>query len=277
MRCLWRRVFFPEGKVSLVQYEQIKVEVDGPIASLILARPAVRNAMSAQMGAEVQRAVAELSQRRELRAVLVRGEGAAFAAGGDLGFIDERVKSPAEENRRAMLAFYRLFLSIRELPVPSIAVLHGPAIGAGMCFAAACDLRVAAPGVQLGFNFVRLGLHPGMGATWLLPRLVGMSRASELLLSGRLIGAEEAWRIGLVDAVHPPEQLLGAAKALAAELASAAPGAVARTKVNLRRAFERTLDEALEAEASAQALDFGGAALSEGLAALRERRPPLFP
>lgn len=254
----------------------VRLERQGPLARLILARPAVRNAMSAPMGAEVCQAVAELNGDASLRAVLVCGEGRAFAAGGDFDFLEARAASTPEHNRRVMRDYYDLFLAITKVHVPTIAVLHGAAIGAGLCFALACDLRLAAPGVKLGLNFVRLGLHPGMGATWLLPRIVGPSMAKQLLFTGRVIEAEEALRIGMVDALHPAEQLVAAAEALATEIAEAAPLAVARLKANLGWAAAGTLDEALDAEASAQALDYATDDFGEGLAALRERRAPRF-
>src|SRR3990170_7604312 len=102
-----------------------------------------------------------------------------------------------------MREFYGLFLSVRDLPCPSVAAIHGAAIGAGLCVALACDLRVAARDAKLGLNFTRLGIHPGMGATWTLPRLVGAAHAADLLLSGRSLDGDEALRIGLVNRAVP--------------------------------------------------------------------------
>src|SRR5262249_54451001 len=150
---------------------------------------------------------------------------------------------------------YGLYLSILRSPVPTIAVLHGAALGAGLCFAMACDLRLAAPATKLGLNFVKIGLHPGMGATHLLPRLVGAAKASELLLTGRTIEAEEALRIGLVNAVHPEDALYGQARALALEIAHNAPVAVSSTARTLREGVLK-LDDALDREASAQSIDY---------------------
>src|SRR6185369_526399 len=129
---------------------------------------------------------------------------------GDFQMLQDRANTGEAENRVAMRRFYRSYLAVREVRVPTIAVLHGAAMGAGLCFAMACDLRVAAIGTKLGVNFVRVGLHPGMGATWLLPRLIGPSRATELLLTGRTLVAEEAAAIGLVHQVHSDELLEGA-------------------------------------------------------------------
>lgn len=257
-------------------FEEIRLEKKGAVMHLILSRPEARNAMSARMGAEIAEAVRQINVDAEVRVVLVRGEGKAFAAGGDFGFIEDRVADASESNRRVMLDYYQRFLSIRELHVPSIAVIHGAAIGAGLCFALACDIRYAAPEAKLGVNFVRLGLHPGMGATYFLPRLVGPARAAELLLSGRRIEAAQASTMGLVNAIYPAAELLGASESLAQEIAACAPLAVARTKASLAMALRRDLDEALAAEASAQALDYATEDMKEGVAAARERRAPHF-
>jgi enoyl-CoA hydratase/carnithine racemase len=262
-----------------MSYREIRVVTggeNGAIGEIILARPAARNAMTDNMGAEIERAVAELDADRALRVVLVRGEGEAFSAGGDFAMLAERARRGEAENRAAMRAFYAGFLSVRALRVPTIAVIGGPAIGAGLCFALACDLRLAAAGVKLAASFVRLGLHPGMGATYLLPRLIGPAAAADLLLTGRTVEADEALRLGLVNQVHPPEELNAAAHALAVQIAGAGPIAVAQTKATLVGADRRSLEEALDREAQAQATDFGTADLQEALQAVAARRTPRF-
>ncbi|MCA9664506.1 MAG: enoyl-CoA hydratase/isomerase family protein [Myxococcales bacterium] len=259
-----------------MNYEQIALSHDGPISELVLSRPEVRNAMSERMGREIADAVDKLGERRETRVLLVRGAGKAFAAGGDFKYIEQRAADAPERNRQLMMRFYRLFLAIRELGVPSIAVINGAAVGAGLCFAAACDIRLAARGAKLGANFVRIGLHPGMAATYLLPRIVGPAKASELLLTGKMIDADEAARIGLVNAVHEPDQLDGAAREMAQQIASASPLAVARTKHTLLGTLERSLSATLEREAYAQSLDYNGEDLAEGIRAFNEKREPRF-
>jgi enoyl-CoA hydratase len=260
-----------------MSYREIRLRIeDREVAELVLARPEARNAMTDTMGAEIERAVGEINAAATVRAVLVRGEGDAFSAGGDFAMLAARARLPEAENRAAMSRFYAAFLSIRRVRVPTIAVVAGPAIGAGLCFALACDLRVAAAGATLAASFVRVGLHPGMGATFLLPRLVGPAAAAELLLTGRAISAEEALRLGLVNQVHPLAALDAAARALAAEIAAAAPLAVAQTKATLTAALDTGLGDALEIEAAAQAIDFGTADLAEALQAAAARRPPRF-
>ncbi len=257
-------------------YREIRVVTGGEIAELVLLRPQARNAMTDAMGAEVRHAVDALNADTAVRVVLVRGDGEAFSAGGDFSMLAARAQLPEAENRVAMRTFYADFLSVRALRVPTIAVIGGPAIGAGLCFALACDLRVAAAGVKLAASFVRLGLHPGMGATFLLPRLCGPAAAADLLLTGRAIEAEEALRLGLVNQVHSRDELDVAARALAAQIAAAGPLAVAQTKATLAAAVERDLESALEREAAAQAVSFGTADFREALQAAAERRPPRF-
>ncbi len=259
-----------------MSYQEIRLVTGGEIAELVLRRPAARNAMTDAMGAEVRRAVDELNADRDARVVLVRGEGEAFSAGGDFSMLAARTKLPEAENRAAMRRFYDDFLSVRALRVPTLAVIGGPAIGAGLCFALACDLRVAAAGAKLAASFVRLGLHPGMGATYLLPRLIGAAAATDLLFTGRAIDTEEAMRLGLVNQVHARDELDVAARALAAQIAAAGPIAVAQTKATLAAAFDRELDSALEREAAAQAIDFGTADFAEALQAMAERRATRF-
>lgn len=255
---------------------EVEIERDGAVASLILARPAVRNAMNEAMGRAVARAVEALNADPAVRAVLVRGQGKAFCAGGDLSLIEERMAGDPATNFQTMRDFYDLFLTIRDLRVPSIAVVHGAAMGAGLCFAMACDVRLAAAGAPMGLNFVKLGLHPGMGATWLLPRLVGPAKAAELLLTGKLITAEEARRIGLVNEVYPVDILLEAAREMADAIAAAAPIAVAQCRQSIHACWTRDLGAALDNEASAQKIDFATEDVAEGVRAVRERRAPRF-
>jgi enoyl-CoA hydratase len=252
----------------------IELSISGHVAELRLNRPERRNAMTAEMGAAVTAAVAELNENDEVRAVIVCGAGDAFSSGGDFSLLAERAASSPDENRRAMRAFYDSFLSIRNLAAPSIAAIHGHALGAGLCFALGCDLRIAAADAKLGVTFVRVALHPGMGATHLLERAVGAARAAELLLTGRVIDADEALRMGLVSAVHPVAELAAAARRLADELAAHAPVALKQTKATLRET--RTLNDALDREADCQAVDYATADLAESIAAFRDKRKPVY-
>lgn len=260
-------------------YSSIRVEREGAIARLVLDRPDARNAMTPAMGEEVEAAVRELRADPDVRVVVVTGAGSAFCAGGDLGMLARDV-GLAEGDAPTMAgepgAFYRRFLSVHDLPVPTIAAINGHAIGAGLCLALACDIRIAAAEARMGLTFVKLGIHPGMGATYFLPRLVGPSRAAELLFTGRIVDAAEAERLGLVDRVVPRAELAETVGNLAAEIASAAPLAVRLARRALRRGARHSLEEMLDFEALQQAVTFRTDDAREGVRAVREKRPPRF-
>jgi enoyl-CoA hydratase len=261
----------------------VQIERDGTVAVVVLNDPERLNAMTEAMGQALSAAVDGLAADDGVRAVVLTGAGRAFSAGGDLDLLERMARAgnadPGGETRRAheafMGRFYRLFLRVRALPQPTLAAINGAAIGAGCCVALGCDLRVAAREAKLGLNFARLGIHPGMAATWTLPRLVGPARAAELLYTGRLLGGEEAERIGLVNRAVPQDAVRAEALALAHAVAEAAPLAVRGTKRSLAAA-SGGLDDALDQEAREQALCYESADLLEGLAAVRERRPPAF-
>ena len=172
------------------------------VAVLTLDNPDQRNAMSEEMTASWVAAVDQLAGDRSLRVVVVTGSGSAFCSGGNTGWIASEPDAGVDHLRTRMIAFYRAWLSIRRLEVPTVAAVNGPAIGAGLCLALACDLRYAAGSARLGAPFVRLGMNPGMAATYLLPDVVGEAHARELLITGRTVDADEALRLGLVSGVY---------------------------------------------------------------------------
>ncbi len=261
----------------------IRLERDAGVAILSFHDPDRRNAMSREMGEAFARQVSQLAGDRELRALVLTGSGQAFSAGGDLGMIESHARTASadpggarREIRDSMRAFYQLFLSVRDLPCPTVAAINGAAVGAGLCVALACDVRIASSRAKLGLNFTRLGLHPGMGATWTLPRLVGPARAAELLYSSRLITGQEAAEIGLVNRAVEPEAVLETARQLAAEFAANAPLAVRGVKQALARSLDVSLEDQLSFEATQQAACFETHDVAEGLAAIREKRAPEF-
>lgn len=162
-----------------------------------------RNAMTTELTEAWAEAIAALGRDRSVRAVVVTGTGSVFCAGGDLAWLESTVESNSSVSalRSTMSRFYQTWLSIRALPFPSIAAVNGPAIGAGLCLALACDLRYAGPAARFSAPFTSLGVHPGMAATWLLPEVVGTPRAREMFFTGRVVSAEEAVQWGLVSAV----------------------------------------------------------------------------
>jgi len=242
---------------------------------LVLDAPELRNAMSDEMTTSWVRAIDELAADPDVRAVVVTGEGSAFSSGGNTSWIASEPDATVDRLRSRMLPFYRAWLSIRRLEVPTIAAINGPAIGAGLAMALACDLRYAARGARMGVPFVKLGLHPGMATTYLLPDVVGPSVARDLLLTGRLVEADEALSLGLVSRVLEPEGFREQAVAAAAEIAATAPIASKLTKIALQRGHA-SLEACLEWEALAQPITLATADLQEGIRAAREKRAPVF-
>jgi enoyl-CoA hydratase len=257
-------------------YLHILVQLRDGIGRLTLNRPLERNAMTLDMGKEIQAAVAELNAAPDVRVVIVTGAGEAFSAGGNLRTLAREVG--LGEEGPAMgggVAFYSSFLSIRDLAMPSIAAINGHAVGAGLCFALGCDLRVAHESAKLGMTFVKLGIHPGMGATWSLPRLVGPAVAADLLYTGRMVPAREAMDLGLINRVAGAD-FSSQVERLAEEIASNGPVALRSLKETLRGSAGRTLEQAIEREASAQAGTFATDDAREGVRAITEKRPPRF-
>jgi enoyl-CoA hydratase len=256
--------------------EHLRVERPAPgVARLVLDNPDQRNAMSDQMTRSWVAAIEELAVDRSLRVVVVTGEGSAFCSGGNTGWIASEPDAGVDHLRTRMMAFYRAWLSIRSLEVPTIAAVNGHAIGAGLCLALACDIRYAAEGAKLAAPFVKLGMNPGMAATYLLPNVVGEANARELLLTGRTVEAEEARRLGLVSRVFAPDVFADEVTTIAEGIAATAPIPSRYTKVALREGH-RDFESCVQWEALAQPVTLATSDLQEGIAAAREKRAPVF-
>jgi enoyl-CoA hydratase/carnithine racemase len=246
------------------------------VAVLTLDNPDQRNAMSEQMTTSWVAAIDELEADRSVRVVVVTGEGSAFCSGGNTSWIASRPEATVDELRDRMLPFYRAWLSIRRLEVPTIAAVNGAAIGAGLCLALACDIRYAAAGARLGVPFVQLGMHAGMGGTYLLPEAVGAAHARDLLLTGRVVDAEEALRLGLVSRVIEADAFRAEVLATARGVAGTAPIASRLTKLALADGGHADLESCLQWEALAQPVTLATSDLQEGIRAAREKRRPSF-
>ena len=192
--------------------------------------------------------------------------------GGDAVFLVDSTLDATE----TMRAFYRRFLVVTQVPVPVIAAVNGHAIGAGLCVALACDLLLVAEDARVGLNFARLGLHPGMAGSWLLPRRRGFQRAARWLYTGELVSGAEAAAQGLALEALPADAVLPRALELAAEIAQSAPRVVRQLKQTLAAAAENDLRQQLDLEAANQALNYRSSDITEGLAAVRDRRAPSF-
>lgn len=255
------------------------LRLERPSEGVVLLRldnPGMRNAMSEEMTGSWVRAIDALAADRSVRAVVVTGEGSAFCSGGDTSWIASEPDASVDHLRDRMLPFYRAWLSVRRLEVPTIAAVNGHAIGAGLCLALACDIRYAAQGAKLGLPFNKLGMHAGMAGTWLLPQVVGPAHARDLLLTGRVVEADEALRLGLVSRVIEPATFLDEVLDTAAGIAATAPIAARLTKVALADGGHADFESALQWEALAQPMTLATADLQEGIAAAREKRSPRF-
>lgn len=261
--------------MSETPHLRIERPSDG-VVLLTLDNPDQRNAMSDEMTASWVRAVDELAGDRSVRAVVVTGAGSAFCSGGNTSWIASEPDAGVDHLRDRMIAFYRAWLSIRKLEVPTIAAVNGPAIGAGLCIALACDLRYAAASAKLGAPFVKLGMHPGMAATYLLPEVVGDAHARDLLLTGRVADAEESLRLGMVSRVMPDETFLDDVLEIARGVVATAPIPSRYTTLALRNGGHRDFESAVQWEALAQPITLATADLQEGIAAAQERRSPRF-
>ncbi|WP_084957540.1 enoyl-CoA hydratase/isomerase family protein [Thermoactinospora rubra] len=248
---------------------------DDGVVLLTLNRPDRRNSMTEAMTGQWRRAIAELGHDEGVRCVVVTGAGSAFSSGGDMAWLAQRGTESVPELRERMLAFYRAWLSVTALEVPTIAAVNGPAVGAGLCLALACDLVYAADDARLLAPFTGLGLHPGMAATYLLPRTAGVRLARELLLTGRTITGTEAAQRGLINKSFPGDELIHEVMQTAAMIAANAPIATRLTKLALHDEHP-DLEAALRWESLAQPVTMASADMREGLAAIREGRRPKF-
>lgn len=246
------------------------------IAVVTLDHADKRNAMSDQMTASWVRLMAGLREDPQLAAVVVTGAGSAFSAGGDLSWIVSQPDAPVIALRHRMLEFYRSWLSIKTLEVPTIAAINGSAVGAGFALALACDLRFAAADAKLAVPFATLGLHPGMATTWSLPNVAGFAVARDLLLTGRAVTGAEALSLGLVSRSLPTAEVLDEAIAAATAIAHAAPIAMTLTVAALRDGGHQSFEDAIEWEALAQSVTLATADLHEGIEAAATRRRPHF-
>lgn len=253
----------------------VHIEFDDSIAVLTLTDSARKNAMSVALGDAFLDAIAQVIANARVRAVVITGANSTFSAGGDLNMLEQLKTYSSEDAKNFMLNFYSKFLSITELSIPTIAAVQGPAIGAGLCVAMACDLCLAAEDATLSLNFSRFGLYPGMGATYLAPLRFGALRAAELMLTGRKFKGIEAAQWGMALRALPSDQVQPEACRLAHEIASNAPLVVRalKRKVSIDRA---ELNQTLEREAQEQAYSYKTQDFHEGLTALKARRNPIF-
>jgi enoyl-CoA hydratase len=242
------------------------------IVELVLDRPENRNAMTPELLGAFDGALDRLASDRGVRAVIVGATGPNFCSGAD--FRSSLLGDVAVTGDH--FPVYRPFLRLLDVPVPVIAAMSGHAVGGGLGLALVCDIRIAAEDARYGANFVRLGLAPGMGISYLLPRVIGVPLAMEYLVTGRLFDGATAHRIGFANHVVPADQVLPTARALAGQIAAASPTAVAMTKRALLRGLDVGTLDAARIEAREQAATAALPDFAEGVAALLDKREPVF-
>jgi 2-(1,2-epoxy-1,2-dihydrophenyl)acetyl-CoA isomerase len=255
----------------------VLVDRQGDVGTVVLNRPRKLNAFAGEMRDLIGDAVEELGADAAVRAIVITGEGRGFCAGADIDYLNELVaEGNARDFQRLLEAGERVVQEIRAAEKPVIAAVNGPAAGGGANLALACDLRIMADTALIGQTFVRIGLHPDWGGTYLLPRLVGPARALELMWSGRMVGAEEALAIGLADRVVPADGLREEAVAWARQLASGPPLAVARIKRAVHESLDQDLRTMLAIELENQLVCFESQDVKRGLFAFSSKDTPRF-
>jgi enoyl-CoA hydratase len=263
-----------EADVNDVTEGPLLLRREGTTAVLTLNRPEARNALDGGVLGLLSRACASLAADASVLALVVTGAGAqAFCAGADIRHM--RLMS-ANDGRRWAHAGHDTFQQIEDLPKPVIAAINGVVLGGGCELALACDFRIMADSASIGQPEIKLGLIPGWGGTQRLPRLVGLTLAKELVLTGRLLTAAEALHAGLVNQLAPAAEVLPRALAFAAQFAALPPIAVAAAKRAMHLGRDLPLGEANGVEVEAFAQVFGSSDRDEGIAAFLEKRPPEF-
>jgi enoyl-CoA hydratase/carnithine racemase len=264
--------FFPPYVTN--QPKLVSAEREGDIVVLTIQRPEVMNCLSFPTLKRLRRLCFELREDLTIRAILITGAGdKAFCAGADL---KERRSMPADQVPNFVRNIRRTMDDIEALPQPTIALINGFAFGGGTELLLACDLRIAASHAQLGLTETSLAIIPGAGGTQRLPRLIGKARAKDLILTARRIDAVEAERIGLVNRIAPPGQLLATGFEVARQIAANGPVAVRAAKRAIDQGSELPQAQGLEVEAACYELTLPTQDRLEALAAFAEKRPPNY-
>ncbi|SHJ33255.1 Enoyl-CoA hydratase/carnithine racemase [Roseomonas rosea] len=239
-------------------YDAITLTTDGPVATMTLNRPQVRNAIDDAMRYEMLDALDHVAKEEGIRALVITGAGKGFCSGGDISAMQQRLSAPhgavGINGWRRQHRTHHMISALHTLPKPTIAAVNGAATGLGCDLALCCDFVIAADTAALAMTYVLRGLIPDGGGMYFLPRRVGLSRAKELIFTGRTVQPDEALRIGMIDRVVPAESLLAEAQGWAGELSRSAPGAVALSKTILDQSFELTAEQVFAMGSQAQGI-----------------------
>jgi 2-(1,2-epoxy-1,2-dihydrophenyl)acetyl-CoA isomerase len=246
------------------------------IATLVMNRPDRLNALNTELAVAVNEALGRIAKDETVRVVVITGAGRAFCAGGDLGALAKGHQTGAQDLEPLLRAGMQMLIKMRTIPQPVIAAVNGAAAGAGMNIALGADIRIAAEEATFGQNFVKIGLFPDYGGTYLLPQLVGPAKAAELFYTGEMIDAKTALSLGIVNQVVPAAQLEAEVKALAQKISQGASMPIQAVKKELFAREEKELIRALENEVQEQNRCFPSEDCKEGIRAFFEKRRPKF-
>ncbi len=258
-------------------YQYIRVDKKDGIGWLTFDRPDVLNAMIPPMMKEIIAAFEDLNADDAVRVVAITGAGQGFSAGGDYDFLVELTEARPFEVKDTVYSYFGAGVrAVKLCPKPTVAAVNGPAVGAGCEVALACDFRIASEQALFRESWIDLGLISPLGGMYLLPRLVGLAKANEILMLGGKVGAAEALEIGLVREVVAADELMDAATKLAARLAAGPPLGLRAMKEGIRRGLESTLAAEWEHNVYVQSMLIDSADFAEGVAAMTEKRKPDF-
>lgn len=264
-------------------YETIILKKENHIATLILNRPDKRNAINRKMMEELASAAAEIDGDNGVRVLVITGAGKAFCAGADTdimaGGTDEELEGQSVEELRRSFVFKaakKVILGIQQLEIPTIAMVNGACVGAGFDLALACDIRTGSVNSRFMCGFVKLGLFPGFGATWLYPRVMGLGKALEMLYTGEMIDGSEAARVGILNKVYSDEELEKGTMDMAGKIAAGPPVALRLMKSHVYQGLTTGLEAALDAAAVYESITLTTGDYLEGVRAVREKRAPVF-
>ena len=272
----------PLRTIAAVDYEHIQYDVADGIATITLSRPERLNAFDNLMLSEWRDAIERSDADRDVRVIILTGAGRGFCSGMDVAHetagegVLQSEESVAERRHSLRNSVHHIPRALVQLEKPYIAAVNGAAVGAGMDMASMADIRFASERARFGMGYVRMGLIPGDGGAWTLPRIVGSAKALELIWSGELIDAQEALRIGYVTSVHPPEELMNHTREFALKLAKGPATAIQLAKKLVTRSANLTFDEHLDFAQMAMTLAQSTEDANEGPRAFTEKREPNF-
>jgi 2-(1,2-epoxy-1,2-dihydrophenyl)acetyl-CoA isomerase len=258
------------------EYEGFFVEKEGAIATLVLNRPERLNALLPTLVLSFPRAIEDVRKDDAIRVLIMTGAGRAFCAGGDVGTKGKDKTYQELSQRWSRFLIGPVAISLRNFEKPTIAAINGAAVGAGVSLFLACDITIASENAKFGLAFVKVGLVPDAGATYFLPRKVGISKAIELMCTGDIINAEEAEQIGLVSRVVPQDKLMEEVRELAEKLAKGPPIAIGLIKRAAYKSLDNNLEQQIDFEDYAQSLCFKTEDHKEGARSFMEKREAVF-